>query len=128
MLVRICNPHFCSPLGCNPHFCSFIGTDYKSAPTFRWYWHGLQIRANIQVVLAWITNPRQHSGGIGTDYKSAPTFPILSLNPCIAFPNAPHLFFIGRLSVVGDNSSGEGPGGPSELDPFFCFPAFENCI
>ena len=55
-------------------------------------------------------------------------FLMSTLHAGVAFPDAPDLVFVGGLGVVGEHGSGEGAGGPAELDPFLGFPTFENAV
>ena len=52
----------------------------------------------------------------------------LTLDACVTTPNAPHLIFVGRLSVVGIHRSGQCAGGPTELHALFRVPSLENTV
>jgi len=51
-----------------------------------------------------------------------------SAHPGIAFPDAPHFFFIRRLGVIGGIGGRQRAAGPTELDPLLRRPALENGV
>ena len=52
----------------------------------------------------------------------------LALHAGVAAPDAPNLFFVSGLTVVGKEGGGESTGSPAELDPLFRFPFAEDTI
>ena len=52
----------------------------------------------------------------------------LAFDAGVTAPDAPDLFFVSGLSVVGEVGGGESAGSPTELSPLFGFPAAENGV